>query len=222
MMVLARCGQGHEWEVEGAVFNTDDETLVMCPVCGQAGLLLSTLHEQEFQNTSVIDGASSVRKPAAKSADQPHSRYDPSGEWHRLGYEILGFLGRGGMGVVYSAQQSRLNRPVALKMIHAHISPQDAAYVRFQAEAEAVAQIHHPNIVQIYEIGEYNDFPFFSLELVSGGTLAQKMRNTTFTPRQAAQLVETMARAMHCAHQKGLIHRELKPGNILLTEDGTP
>ncbi|MFO0842802.1 MAG: serine/threonine-protein kinase [Gemmataceae bacterium] len=138
------------------------------------------------------------------------------------GYEVLGVLGRGGMGVVYRARQAGLGRLVALKMIPpgAYAGPEERA--RFRREAEAVARFRHPNIVQIHEVGESDGRPFFSLELVEGGTLAEKVRGTPQPARKAAELVEALARAMHLAHQQGIVHRDLKPANVLLAEDGTP
>jgi WD40 repeat protein len=135
------------------------------------------------------------------------------------GYEILGELGRGGMGVVYQARQQGLNRLVALKMIlgGAHAGGQDQA--RFRAEAEAVAKLQHPHIVQIYEVGEIDGLPFFSLEFVDGGTLDRRLQGTPQPARQAAALVETLARAVHYAHERGIIHRDLKPANILLQKE---
>jgi ABC-type amino acid transport substrate-binding protein len=135
------------------------------------------------------------------------------------GYEIVGELGRGGMGVVYKARQLSLGRFVALKMIlaGAHASPQELA--RFRREAEAAALLQHPNIVQIHEIGEQDGCPYFSLEFVDGGNLAQRVRGTPQPPAWAARLVETLARAVHVAHQHGIIHRDLKPANVLLTSD---
>jgi tetratricopeptide (TPR) repeat protein/tRNA A-37 threonylcarbamoyl transferase component Bud32 len=138
------------------------------------------------------------------------------------GYEILGVLGRGGMGIVYKARHRRLQRLVALKMILAggHAGPQDLA--RFRTEAEAVARLQHPHIVQIYEVGEQQGLPYCALEFVDGGSLARKLAGTPLPPRQAAQLVATLAEAMHAGHQRGIVHRDLKPDNVLLTADGTP
>lgn len=138
------------------------------------------------------------------------------------GYDILGVLGRGGMGVVYKARHIKLKRLVALKMILAggHASEQDVA--RFRMEAEAVARLQHPNIVQIHDIGEQEDHPYFSLEFVDGGSLAARIKEQKISPVQAAELIETLARAMHFAHQSGIVHRDLKPANILLTSDGVP
>jgi serine/threonine protein kinase len=138
------------------------------------------------------------------------------------GYQILGELGHGGMGVVYQARQVSLDRVVALKMIRSGdlASPQDLA--RFRGEAEAVARLKHPNIVHIYEVGEREGRPYFSLEYVEGGNLAQKVKGVPQPPRGAAELVEVLARAVHAAHQRGIIHRDLKPANVLLTPDGVP
>jgi tetratricopeptide (TPR) repeat protein/tRNA A-37 threonylcarbamoyl transferase component Bud32 len=138
------------------------------------------------------------------------------------GYQILGFLGRGGMGVVYKARQTKLNRLVALKMILGGSYAGEQELARFRNEAEAVARLQHPNIVQIHEVGEQNGLPYFSLELVDGGTLAQQLASTPQPSRAAAQLVETLAWAVHAAHQRGIIHRDLKPANVLLTKDGIP
>jgi tetratricopeptide (TPR) repeat protein/tRNA A-37 threonylcarbamoyl transferase component Bud32 len=138
------------------------------------------------------------------------------------GYEILGELGRGGMGVVYKARHMRLNRLVALKMILAGGHAAEEQLGRFQTEAEAVASIQHPNIVQIFEIGERGGLPYFSLEFVDGGNLAERIAGKPWVPRQAAQIVEQLARAMHYAHQHGVVHRDLKPANVLLSLNGTP
>jgi WD40 repeat protein len=138
------------------------------------------------------------------------------------GYVVLGVLGRGGMGVVYKARQVSLGRVVALKMIlHAEYAGGDERR-RFRTEAEAVARLQHPHIVQIYEVGEQHGLPFFSLEFCPGGSLDRKLAGTPLVPAEAAALVEKLARAMHAAHEKGIIHRDLKPANILLAEDGTP
>jgi tRNA A-37 threonylcarbamoyl transferase component Bud32 len=138
------------------------------------------------------------------------------------GYELLGELGRGGMGVVYKARQKGLNRTVALKMVLGGTHAGQAQLARFRAEAEAVARLRHPNIVQIYDVGDADGSPFFSLEFVGGGSLSDRIEKKAFTPRDAAKLMEKVARAVHTAHQAGIVHRDLKPGNILLTTDGEP
>jgi WD40 repeat protein/tRNA A-37 threonylcarbamoyl transferase component Bud32 len=147
-----------------------------------------------------------------------------AGADHRAvpGYDILYELGRGGMGVVYKARQRSLNRLVALKMVlsGAHAGPTELD--RFRSEAEAAAHVQHANLVQIYEIGEHEGRPFFSLELVDGGSLADLIKGHPQSPQLAAQMVETIARAAHAAHQAGIVHRDLKPANILLTPAGIP
>jgi serine/threonine protein kinase len=151
---------------------------------------------------------------------QPAGRPAPEDLPRIPGYQVLGFLGRGGMGVVYKARHLSLNRLVALKMIQAGGAARPEELARFRTEAEAVARLQHPNIVQIHEIGEQQGRPFFSLEFVAGGTLAELLAGTPQPAREAAQLVETLARAIHAAHLRGIIHRDLKPANILFTAEG--
>src|SRR5579883_1713178 len=138
------------------------------------------------------------------------------------GYEILSELGRGGMGVVFHARQTRLNREVALKMILAGEFAGTDARVRFLSEAEIVARLQHPNIVQLYEFNVHNGVPFFSLEYVAGGALDRKLAKQPLPPGEAAALIETLARAIHHAHERGVVHRDLKPGNILLQPRPAP
>jgi WD40 repeat protein len=135
------------------------------------------------------------------------------------GYEVFEELGRGGMGVVYRARQTGLNRPVALKMILAgsHAGPVERE--RFRREAQAVAALQHPNIVQIFEIGEAAGHPYLALELVDGGSLAQHLVGSPWPARDAVELVEHVARAVEYAHSQGVVHRDLKPGNILLARE---
>ena len=138
------------------------------------------------------------------------------------GYEIEGVLGRGGMGIVYKARQTKLNRIVALKMILAGEHAGHEASVRFLSEAETVAKLRHPHIVQIFSFGDHDDRPYLELEYLEGGSLAQKLDGTPWPPERAASLIEILARAIAEAHRRGIIHRDLKPGNILLAADGTP
>jgi serine/threonine protein kinase len=146
---------------------------------------------------------------------------DTDTEWPEVpGYEILGELGRGGMGVVYRARQLGLHRIVALKMVRAGIQTSPKELARFRAEAAVIARLEHPNIVQIYDVGEVEGRPYFVLEFVAGGSLAQRIQGAPQRPRPAAQMVETLARAVHAAHANGVIHRDLKPANILLKRSG--
>jgi WD40 repeat protein/tetratricopeptide (TPR) repeat protein len=138
------------------------------------------------------------------------------------GYEILSELGRGGMGVVYKAWQTDLNRVVALKMIRAGDLADSRELARFHTEAEAVARLQHPHIVQIYQAGQHEGRLYLALECVDGSTLGRQLAGTPWPARRAAQLVETLARAMHHAHCQGIVHRDLTPGNVLLTHEGQP
>jgi serine/threonine-protein kinase len=138
------------------------------------------------------------------------------------GYEVEAVLGRGGMGVVFRARHLRLNRPVAVKMLlaGAYAGPREQA--RFQREAGAVAELRHPHVVQLYDIGDADGRPYFTMELVEGGSLARKLADQPQPAREAAQLVATLAGAVQAAHACGIVHRDLKPANVLLTADGTP
>jgi tetratricopeptide (TPR) repeat protein len=138
------------------------------------------------------------------------------------GYRVEGLLGRGGMGVVYRAWHLRLNRSVALKMLLAGPCARPEELQRFLREAEAVAGLRHPNIVQVYDVGDVDGWPYFTMEFIEGGDLAEKIQGVPHPARQAAALVASLADAIHVAHQSGIVHRDLKPGNILLTEDGAP
>lgn len=138
------------------------------------------------------------------------------------GYDIVAELGRGGMGVVYKAVHRPLNRNVALKMILAGVYPTDEDRGRFRAEAEAIARLQHPNIVQLFEFGEAGGRPFLTLEYVSGGTLQQRAGDRPQKPISAARVVEVLARAVGYAHARQIVHRDLKPGNVLLAPASHP
>ena len=138
------------------------------------------------------------------------------------GYEVQGVLGRGGMGVVYKAWHLRLNRAVALKMLLAGAYARPEELERFLREAEAVAGLRHENVVQVYDVGDVDGRPYFTMELVEGGSLAQKLAGTPQPAVQAAALVATIAEAIQVAHQSGIVHRDLTPANILLTAGGAP
>jgi tetratricopeptide (TPR) repeat protein/tRNA A-37 threonylcarbamoyl transferase component Bud32 len=152
-----------------------------------------------------------------------HARWHAGADLPRIpGYEVQALLGRGGMGVVYKARHLRLNRLVALKMLITGTFAGPHERVRFQREAEAVASLRHANIVQVYDVGDHEGWPYFTMEFLEGGSLAQAWAGTPQPAQQAAALLVTLAEAMQAAHQGGIVHRDLKPANILLTAGGTP
>ena len=162
------------------------------------------------------------RRTGGAKGTRRQSRRRPSIRSVAPGYEILGELGRGGMGAVYKAWQVSLKRIVALKVIRADAYADSAAAARFHAEAEAAARIQHPNIVQVFEVGENEGLGYLVLEYVAGEGLDRKLSGALQDPREAARLIEILARAIHFAHQRGIVHRDLKPANVLMTEDGVP
>jgi len=137
-------------------------------------------------------------------------------------YELIGQLGRGGMGVVFKARQTDLDRIVALKMIlSSHLASQDQV-ARFQAEARTAAQLRDPHIVAIHEVGEHGGQHYFAMQYIDGENLARRLRRGPMPPENAARLVMVVGRAVHSLHRQGMIHRDLKPSNILIDQAGTP
>jgi serine/threonine-protein kinase len=192
-------------------------------VCRDCPELLPEVR-QRWQEFRLIDAQVDALLPAPGTpaatlvtAPGPHATGLPQ----IPGYDMEAVLGRGGMGVVYKARHLRLNRPVALKMLlaGAYAGPQDLA--RFLREAEAEAGLQHPHIVQVHDVGEHGGRPYFTMELVEGGSLADRLRGTPQPARQATPLLTTLAEAVQVAHQGGIVHRDLKSANILLTADGT-
>src|SRR5262245_21175442 len=189
------------------------------------GVHAALAHPTEDCSTSLGPIRAAPGDPDADPSDRPTQRlYDPGWPAPRgpdlpkaFGpYLLLAELGRGGMGVVYAARHLPLNRLVAVKMIGdgALVRPDQRA--RFRQEAEAIAQLNHPHIVQVYEVGEHEGRPFLALEYVDGGNLAQQVRRSLPPPRDAAAVVRVLAEAIQSAHERGVIHRDLKPANVLL------
>jgi len=209
-------------------FRDFEKTRLVCPECGALLWLVKSVPagkkvkcprcSRRFE-PAAPDDTKRNRGPARAPGPGHKAPYAPRPEVP--GYAILAELGQGGMGVVYKARQLSLNRLVALKMLLAGplARPQDVG--RFRTEALAVAQLGHPNVVQIYEVGESNGVPFLSLELVNGPTLAKRLAGVPQAGRHAAGLVEALARAIALAHQRGIIHRDLKPSNVLLAPLGS-
>ena len=197
-----------------------DDARIACPQCG--GLFNTLSIAGADDNT---EGAKAPPPPTQHIDD----RHNETVDWKSVsalplipGYEMIREVGRGGMGVVYRARCLRLNRIVALKMMLSGPFSSSDQLGRFRTETQAVAQLQHANIVQIYEVGEFERRPYCAFEYVDGGTLAGKIFRNPQPSREAAELVETLARAIHTAHQRGIVHRDLKPDNILLTTDGSP
>jgi WD40 repeat protein/serine/threonine protein kinase len=179
--------------------------------CGSDTALRSAVEELlQYDAASRVDD-SFLASPVVRgeSSPEPGPRVIP-------GYELLEELGRGGMGIVYKARQTALNRLVALKMLLSGLGISAEHLARFRVEAEALARLQHPNIVQIFEVGEHEGHPYFSMEYVDGSSLARQLRGLPQPVRPAARLVEVVARAVHAVHGCGIIHRDLKPANILL------
>jgi hypothetical protein len=184
-------------------------------VCRDCPALLPEVR-QRWQEFQLIDAQLRTFIPGlATRLDAGATAPPTTGLPQVAGYEVEEVLGRGGMGVVYKARHLALKRTVALKMLAAG-HPHQAARARFRAEAEAVARLQHPNIVQIHEVGEADGRPFFALEYVAGGSLAERLAGQPLPPPDAARLVAALAEAMHLAHSRNLVHRDLKPANVLL------
>jgi serine/threonine-protein kinase len=184
-------------------------------VCSSCPQLLPEVRERWRQMCRVRADLDALFPPAPEPGTGPPPLPQEEALPRIPGYEVEALLGKGGMGVVYKARHLALKRTVALKMLPTGLS-HPAERARFRAEAEAVARLQHPNIVQIHEIGEADGRPFFALEFVEGGSLAARLAGQDLPPRDAARLVAVLAEAMHLAHSRNLVHRDLKPGNVLL------
>ncbi len=228
------CPDGHLWHAQAG--EHPGQPSLVCLICGVVADFVSddvapTYQSQPRDEESGIASSSSLPPDAAPLAHDPtlHMIKDDANTRRDLypistpadreivpGYEILRELGRGGMGVVYKARQVSLQRVVALKMVLSGAHARERDLDRFRGEAQAVANLHHPNIVEIYEFGEHQGLPYYSLEYVEGGSLSRKIRGRPFPPLEAARIAEELARAIQYCHQRGVIHRDLKPSNILL------
>ena len=199
----------------------------LCPRC----LVMVSLRgiPQAARSGKEVDSARQSPRPEGWSADMEAIELVPSGHQKlnltdgSLGdYELLEEIGRGGMGAVFKARQLSLNRIVAVKILLAGRLAGGQRIGRFRAEAEAVAQLQHPNIVAIYGVGEHKGAPFFSMEYVPGRTLAELVAKRPLAPELAARQVRTIAEAIQYAHEQGIVHRDLKPSNVLIDSTGRP
>ena len=194
-------------------------------VCASCPELLPVVRKRLRQMRRVLADIDALFPPPTEPTPPPHDATPPHGEaaLPRIpGYAVEAVLGRGGVGVVYKARDLRLNRDVALKMLlaGAHAGPEELE--RFLREAEAVAGLRHANVVQVHEVGDLDGQPYFTMELVEGGSLARQLAGAPLPAVQAANLTAVLADAVEAAHRGGVIHRDLKPANVLLTADGTP
>src|SRR3954469_15835180 len=197
---------------------TPEEVCVRCPE------LLPQVRDR-WRRQRAWDARLDALFPAPESTPAPDAT-PPAGSAADLprvpGYEDEAARGRGGMGAVFRARHLRLNRVVALKMMLAGAYAGPHERERFQREAEAVAALRHPNVVQIHDVGDTDGRPYFTMEFVEGGSLADELNGVPRPGPQAAALVATLAGAVEVAHRGGIVHRDLKPANVLLTADGTP
>jgi serine/threonine-protein kinase len=193
-------------------------------VCADCPELLAEV-QRRWQSFRLIDEEVAALLPDSVTRRDPDGirLLVNTGELPQIpGYRVDGVHGSGGMGVVYRAWDERLNRPIALKMLLAGAQARPTELERFQREAQAVAALRHPNIVQVYDVGEVGGRPYFTMEFVEGRDLAETIQGTPQPASKAATVVAILADAVHVAHQSGIIHRDLKPSNVLLATDGTP
>ncbi len=197
-----------------------------CPECEARARRLDRQTDPVVRSLRRAAGHAAHPPPAPSTADwagaMPTADVAPPAPPPRSigGYEVIREIGRGGMGVVYQARQAHPDRVVALKTILAGAHAGPARRARLLAEADAIARLRHPHVVQIYQVGQHEDLPFLALEYVDGGSLAQRLDGTPQPPGDAAALVEVIARAVHHAHEQGVVHRDLKPANVLLQAQG--
>src|ERR1700758_5562273 len=205
---------------DSAIYETDSDpvstnTTTKSRVCAKCGATVFADSPRGFCSVCLF-------KTGLGSLDEDHaSKQEPSRIQMEFGdYELLEEIGRGGQGVAYRARQKSLNRTVALKVIGLGQWSSTPHLKRFRHEAEAAASLEHPQIVPIYEIGEHEGSCFFSMKFVEGAQLDEVVRRTPMSIRQAAELIAKVARTVHYAHEHGILHRDIKPGNILLDAKG--
>src|SRR5207245_5551602 len=202
---------------------------VTCPQCGSGsrvkrGLCLSCLLSQGLPEETSTETSQNSEGHTAETLEDVLSEIDVRDAGWRLGnYQILEEIGRGGMGVIYRARQRHSRRIVALKRILSYHADSQETLARFRREAQAAASLDHPNILPIYEVSECDDgLPFFSMKFAGGGSLLDAAPALRNEPRRSVALAAKVARAVQYAHGQGILHRDLKPGNVLLDGRGEP
>ena len=194
-------------------------------VCRAHPELLPQVRER-WQRVRIVRAELEAMFPAdeegSTATDAPAPPIPAAGALPQIpGYEVESVLGQGGMGVVYAGRHLRLNRPVAIKMLLVGARATARERERFLREAEAAARLQHPNIVQVYDVGDHEGLLYFTMELVEGGTLAEKLAGVPQPPRKAAEWLATLSDAVRAAHESGVVHRDLKPSNVLLAAGST-
>ncbi len=218
-------------ELDEAAAKAVHDHLSECPDCRRhVAEMMSDTRVGQSDDEPTLDPPTPGFSPAISSDSHDAPTHDSTGSSLHSGtlvryfgdYELEKVLGEGGMGVVYKARQLSLNRSVALKMIKAARFASADEVRRFQNEAEAVARLDHPNIVPIFEVGQFEDQHYFSMKLIAGESLDKRLKDYLADPRGAAKLVAMAAGAIHHAHQRGILHRDLKPANVLVDTEGQP
>ncbi len=209
--VCSRCGK----TVSG------ESSTATCPDCGTPCADAASTLTPNTGEWKAADSATDAATTLGLPGTTPNRRDGPALPRTFAGYELLEELGSGGMGVVYKARQVRADRIVALKIIKG-TALDGFLRERFRTEAQALARVQHSHIVQIFDVGEENGVPYFSMEYVAGGSLGQRLKREALPITETARLTELLARAIEAAHQAGVLHRDLKPSNVLLDNDGEP
>src|SRR5260370_3495781 len=212
-----------------ALSGRQEKEPVACPECGSGsrvkrGLCLSCLRSQGLPEETPMEASQNRAGQNGETLEDVLSQIDVrDADWRIGNYQVLEEIGRGGMGVIYRARQRHSRRIVALKRILSYHADSQETLARFRREAQAAASLDHPNILPIYEVSECDDgLPFFSMKFAGGGSLLDATPALRSEPRRAVALMAKVARAVQYAHGQGILHRDLKPGNILLDGRGEP